>query len=886
MAQVIHISGEENYVNDGERRVVEAFAERLPEDVVVFPNVEVVSRIMGTPRSTIDEIDAIVITPDVVVCVEIKDLVGNVTVTLDEMIVDGDHRPNPAVQTRAKARRVKSRMKSKDPALGQAWVDSLVVLARKPAHLSVDPGMKGMVVDIDRAVEVLTPPWHHDKSVGSLAGRADAIRSALGMKPLAPRSVFGSYKVEKLLTSGENETTFEARHTVTGVRCHLRLIGCPPGESPTQRRKRLDLIARSWKIAGRVDDAACLVPPGEIDQFDDGTIAIAVPMGDDMSLVDRCSGEFDEVARRRVVADVATALATLHRSGITHGRLSPEAVDVRAKGRALLGLLDGAVMPESTGGTQVHTDLVPAFSAPEAIDRSRLGPAADLYSLGRLINWLWPTEHNADGPEPIGPAPTPLPELAESLTAFAPAERGPTAAEVALRLSTTTPDPSGQVETSEETVRPAPGAVVQSFELIEELTRSDGDLWRAVDVLTGVDCVVKFFDGETGVESATNQYSLLSSQTLPGIQPVRHLGATSSGAILVTEFLDGADLRSLVDDGRTFSLDEALTLVSGLLDTLGHLHLQEAVHGDVKPANLVLTEGRLVLVDFDLAVPPHSEGVAGSAKYLPPDVEHGRNDPGRDLFGAGVVLHELLVGKRPEFVDHSPRISEEIVAPVAEVLSTALARSNAERFGSAAEFAEALRYAGRASRGFTVGELVVEGLPTYTGPEPVARMGSGEPIENPNIHPFSVAAPTGERLTLHVVEDPDGGGQVLVHATDGCGPGLERLTHGLRLGYYDMEHQPDLANAMIGIAAPSQRGRTTIRKTEWSELNEACGFDVQATLHGNGVTRIATRGEIFGDTSPRKNFLCALFPTESLEAAVVIYLVSRVLPIHRGWAEP
>ena len=885
MAQVIHISGEENYANDGERAVVDRFAHDLHDEILVFPNVELVGyHRPGVPSHKVDEFDAIVVTPDAVICVEVKRLVGNVSVAEHHMTVDGDQRPNPFKQTTAKAKRLKGRLVQKDSSLRDVWVDALVVLAVQPANLMIVPEMKGKVVGLEKAVEMISPPWPRVQGSGRLSGRAEVIRAALDLQPRRPRTTYGSYRAGTVLSRGDNEDVFEARHDVTGARVELRVMKAPAGESASERKQRKRLLARAWKIAERVDDTACLVPPGEIFELDEGSLVIALPMAEDMQLVDRCVEDFGEEDRLHVLGDVAMAIATLHRASVVHGRLSPDAVRVQPSGRALLGQLDGALMPESRGETVVDSELDPFFAAPESFDRKRLSPATDLFALGRLISWLWPDEDLEAGPQAIGPDPGEIGPLVDSLTRRDQSERSPSAAEVALLVATrpwakeeTVPEPAEE--------KPAPGVVIHSFELLEQLEGAGPDVWLAEDLTSESDCVVKFFKGTEGRESASNQFGLLRSILDPGIQPVRHVGLTSDGAFLVSDLLEGKDLGTLLAGGRVFSVEEALELIKGLLGSLSELHEGGTVHGDVKPSNLVLTEGRLVLVDFDLAVPPHNARVAGTPGFLPPDVDHTRQIPDRDLYGAAVTLVAMLGGSSAE----PPEVAElpvSVPGPVVEVVTRSLAATENERFASAGAFSEALQYAQRAARGFGVGDLVVEPLPAFVGSEPVARMDSQPPIEDPRIHPFRVVAPSGEAVMVHVVEDPNGGGQVLTDSTQQCGSELQRLERGLRLGFKPTGSDSGEQQLMLGMAKPGPKGYSTIQKADLEEFEDACGIAVRPVLSQHGVSRLGRLCDLFGTAGPKRNFLGAVFAADEPEAPLVSYVVSRILPIYRSVHQP
>ncbi|MGC1173934.1 serine/threonine-protein kinase, partial [Polaromonas sp.] len=193
-------------------------------------------------------------------------------------------------------------------------------------------------------------------------------------------------------------------------------------------------------------------------------------------------------------------------------------------------------------------------------------------------------------------------------------------------------------------------------------------------------------------------------------------------AFLVMEFIQGEDLKHHLDAGRRYSLEETLRMVRDLLSALDYAHRQSIVHRDVKPANLLIeADGRVKLTDFGVAriqdsgEATRTQGsMVGTLKYMSPEQVQGVPiDARADLFAAGVVLYQLLTGKRPFDGDTDFAIIQQIVGHVPAAPSTfnallpksidavmarALAKKRDERFATAQEFSQALQEAsGQAS---------------------------------------------------------------------------------------------------------------------------------------------------------------------------------------------
>ena len=138
------------------------------------------------------------------------------------------------------------------------------------------------------------------------------------------------------------------------------------------------------------------------------------------------------------------------------------------------------------------------------------------------------------------------------------------------------------------------------------------------------------------------------------------------GPYLVTPLIAGQTLRRFSAD-RRLSPGSALTLIEPLLEGLAVMHAAGLVHRDLKPENVLLTRsGRLVLVDLGLVLGSQdtrltSEGaVVGSIPYMSPEqIEGGAVGPQSDVWSVGVMVYELITGRRP-FARQ--RQSEEVAA--------------------------------------------------------------------------------------------------------------------------------------------------------------------------------------------------------------------------------
>ena len=125
---------------------------------------------------------------------------------------------------------------------------------------------------------------------------------------------------------------------------------------------------------------------------------------------------------------------------------------------------------------------------------------------------------------------------------------------------------------------------------------------------------------------------------------------------LVMEFVPGYSLAALTCRSQPVTTEKALVLTRQLLDALAYCHDVGLVHGDIKPANvMVMPTGRIKLLDFGLAC--HAGGSRGETdvvprfltiRYASPEqVQQAPTDARSDLYSVGCVLYELLTGHPP-----------------------------------------------------------------------------------------------------------------------------------------------------------------------------------------------------------------------------------------------
>ena len=251
-----------------------------------------------------------------------------------------------------------------------------------------------------------------------------------------------------------------------------------------------------------------------------------------------------------------------------------------------------------------------------------------------------------------------------------------------------------------------------------------GTVYRATDTKLNRPVAVKVLSGNLADAAARRRFQreaqMASSLNHPHILTVYDAGELEGRQYLVTEFVDGGTLKDWArTEKRTWR--QVVELLVGVADGLAAAHAAGILHRDIKPSNiLVAKNGYAKLADFGLAkLAQIAEGdetrtlseqhtrpgaVIGTIAYMSPEQASGKTlDARSDIFSFGVVLYELLAGRRPfagatdlevlQTIIHvaPPPLGEEIPPALRALVEKALEKVPAERYQSLREMVVDLR---------------------------------------------------------------------------------------------------------------------------------------------------------------------------------------------------
>ena len=200
----------------------------------------------------------------------------------------------------------------------------------------------------------------------------------------------------------------------------------------------------------------------------------------------------------------------------------------------------------------------------------------------------------------------------------------------------------------------------------------------------------------------------------PNIVTIYDVGESGDVAYIAMEFLQGRELRDILNDDARLPVDQVLDIVVQVAQGLAYAHEHGIVHRDVKPSNImVIRDGHAKITDFGIArmmsssVRTQTGMVLGSPKYMSPEQVMGKAiDQRSDIFSLGVMLYEMLTGQSPFNGENVNAIMYQILNAVPQplgnldpalpgmlnfIIAKALSKDPDDRYQNANEFAVDLR---------------------------------------------------------------------------------------------------------------------------------------------------------------------------------------------------
>ena len=248
---------------------------------------------------------------------------------------------------------------------------------------------------------------------------------------------------------------------------------------------------------------------------------------------------------------------------------------------------------------------------------------------------------------------------------------------------------------------------------------ASGIVYLAKDTLLGKQVALKEISAQGDEkERVLEEARVLDRLRHPNIVQVNSVDEINGRVVIDMEYVRGRNLQEVLRETPALPMADAVSVAAQICDGLAYAHSQRTVHRDIKPANILLTrDGAVKLVDFGLAAQlgTHSfAGGAGTYAYMAPEDFHPEEQSDRqsDIWAVGVILYEMLAGRRPfqvakakdpfawkTAIESDPltplsALRPDVPPSLEAIVSHALARRKAERYRDAGSMAADLRALG------------------------------------------------------------------------------------------------------------------------------------------------------------------------------------------------
>ena len=227
-----------------------------------------------------------------------------------------------------------------------------------------------------------------------------------------------------------------------------------------------------------------------------------------------------------------------------------------------------------------------------------------------------------------------------------------------------------------------------------------------------------------GAERFLSEIKTTANLQHPHILPLHDSGAADSFLYYVMPFIDGESLRDRLNREKQLPVGEAIRIAIEVAGALDYAHRHNVIHRDIKPENILLHDGRALVADFGIALAASKAGGTrmtetgmslGTPHYMSPEQAMGEREitARSDVYALGAVTYELLLGEPPFTGPTAQAIVAKVMTAdpvtitgqrrtvpphVEAAVFTALEKLPADRFATAAEFAQALSGASPATR--------------------------------------------------------------------------------------------------------------------------------------------------------------------------------------------
>lgn len=390
-----------------------------------------------------------------------------------------------------------------------------------------------------------------------------------------------------------------------------------------------------------------------------------------------------------MIVQVCKGLHYAHKNGIIHRDIKPANVLIDRGGNALIADFGIAQIVVTNDAEMTATDVVMgtlAYMSPEQkISSTNVDQTTDIYAAGVMLYEI------LVGKKPLGHFKLPsqikpdlgtkFDDIISKCLAQDPGDRYQSAVELKDAILEAVGGENGEHRTDEFSVTGSESFLgkCRYLDTIKE-TRFSSTILVENKLNKRLYVIKKHSKGESGRKEA----QLLKTLKHKNIVRIFGAGGDKRQTVIITEYAQGGCLNDRMV--RKWPWEKAFRTITEVAAGLDFAHKNNIVHGNLRPSNILVDSNETVkLTDFGM--PIHYDGPKKRNWYSPPERKNSRQG---DIYGMGVILHQLLTGRTPTYDSGSnlrlDDIAQELPSDLIDMLRKLLAIRVANRYKSAEEF--------------------------------------------------------------------------------------------------------------------------------------------------------------------------------------------------------
>lgn len=723
---IVHRVGQP--ASEGERLLIRELQSTLSNDYIVYHNFEIPSG-----NGQFFEYDVVVVAPHAIYVIEDKYWHGVIRGNDSRIVLDSKTESNPLQQVSRQAKVLKNYLQSKNPLLRQVWIEDVINFSGRDVEIAVKGNSRSKMTTLKTISHYIQQNRvHTDRSRIKIPFdqlKNLAIEEMESFQPIPEKKrSFNNYEEVYLEKQTElyNEYIVINKDVDSDKQYVLKEFFMDPYLSREEQQKQMYLLRNDFKKLEGMSDLKGVVKPitAFIPDGDNSRFCVVYQKVEGKTIMEYFLEEKKLSAEKvkDLFLKTVKIIGEVHREGIIHRNLTPSNILVDQQEQVILQNFEFSRLVDPSSQTTIMTEALS-----EGLDRrytpgkvltshNLASPASDLYSIGRIFYDLLagndqnnPERENGRLPAIQGITDEGLMNVFTKMCHHYVKEWFESADEI-LDILEVKKEPLQEDKKSKETpeIYEVGSEIDSRYKILKRLGQGGtSNVYQAFYVPTEETFAIKVMKNSqiSNINVVRKEYQRLRTINHPHIAKVYDVDSVHQGQqyLLKMEYIEGKSMQQLFDEKNSFSILQVIKWARELLDALIYLQNLEVpiIHADIKPANIMIREGKTLLIDFNISRDADQSTIIGGTKrYLAPDVHEIGAKPSLDTFSLGIVLYELLSNGEYPYEDSMPDLGErpkplrEFRPTVSEALSEWVTKASQsyhnERFKTPQEMLEAL----------------------------------------------------------------------------------------------------------------------------------------------------------------------------------------------------